>query len=277
MNIIQPNQLKQHRLSVGVIDTYLSGWTPTDSFDKFKKTERPFSALVFLTGDVECVYVEIDRAGREIRRILCKKGDILYIPKNVMYYALFECKTPKEEASTCTVNFDLYDGLGQEVILDEHIIMLPNKVNHFMYDDLINIYRCTRNPLNFDQLRIHALYFSILYYATRMDDEKKQTKAIKRVVRRLEEEWDRNVPMEAYAALCNMSLTYFYREFKSYTGQSPTKFRNQIRIHAAKSYMNNTDMTIREIAERVGFSDEFYFSRIFKKMTGSSPSRFKQE
>lgn len=37
-----------------------------------------------------------------------------------------------------------------------------------------------------------------------------------------------------------------------------------------------SDFSIKEIADRVGYTDYFYFSRVFKKVTGLSPSIFRK-
>jgi len=41
--------------------------------------------------------------------------------------------------------------------------------------------------------------------------------------------------------------------------------------------MQGGNLTDRQIAERLGFCDEFYFSRRFKQLTGRSPRQFREE
>jgi YesN/AraC family two-component response regulator len=50
-----------------------------------------------------------------------------------------------------------------------------------------------------------------------------------------------------------------------------------MRIDRAKELLATTDMSIREIAEAVGYADQNYFSRMFRKFTGLSPSSYKLE
>ena len=45
-------------------------------------------------------------------------------------------------------------------------------------------------------------------------------------------------------------------------------------MNHAKRYLAESDERLREIAQRVGYKDEFYFSRIFKKKVGMSPSEY---
>ena len=146
-----------------------------------------------------------------------------------------------------------------------------------MIEDLINIHKSSTNPIANDRLRVNSLYFSILYYATRVRLDGNRSNVIRKAVQAIESEWNRNEKMEKYAALCNMSSSRFYQEFREYAGMSPTKYRNHIRINIAKSDLLNTNMKIKEIAEKVGFDDAFYFSRIFRNITGMSPNKFKKE
>lgn len=277
MKIIKPEELKNHNLCANVIDTYITEWKNGDRFSKYHKCKRPFSALFFVLSDMEIDYAETDETGEEIKKIHAKKGNILYIPPGIFYYCTFAVQNGGAEASTFTVNFDLFDLSGEEVAADKHILLLNNQVNRYMYEDLINIHKCSTNPIANDRLRVNSLYFSILHYATRVRPDDNRSNTVKKAVQAIENEWNRNEKMEKYAALCNMSISRFYQEFRDYAGMSPTKYRNYIRINIAKSDLLNTNMKIKEIAERVGFDDAFYFSRIFRNITGMSPKEFKKE
>lgn len=277
MKVVTPENLKNQNLRAEVIDTYVSEWKRGDRFNKYKKTRRPFSAFFFVLSDMELDYIELSENGEKIRQIHAKKGDILYLPSHILYYSVFQISDRVTPNSTFTVNFRLFDALGEEIILDRHIILLKNPVNRYMNEDLMNLHKCLTNPIANDQLRINSIYFSILYYATRTRTGGNQTNAIKQAVQAIENEWNQNEKMEKYAAMCNMSPSYFYREFREYAGMSPAKYRNYIRINVAKSDLLNTNMTIKEIAQKVGFDDALYFSRIFSNITGMSPLAFKKD
>lgn len=277
MRIIAPEELKNFNLRAEVVDTYISEWKNGGRFYRYKKNKRTFSALFLVWSDIELDYVELDENNVQIKTIRARKGDIIYIPSGALYYVVFFVSKEKTANSTVTINFRLFDQEGEEVLLDEHIALLNNKVNRNMNEDLVNIHRCWTNPLDRDCTRINSLYFSILYYATRVQVRSNQSEVIKRAVQAIENEWNLNEKMEKYAALCNMSPSYFYQEFRKITGMSPAKYRNYIRINVAKSDLINTDLTVKKIAEKVGFDDVFYFSRIFKSITGTSPSVFRYD
>ncbi len=277
MKIVKSENLKHQSLRTEVIDTYVSEWNQGELFQKYKKARRPFSALFFVLSDMEIDYVELSEHGEKLRKVHAKKGDILYIPSHVFYYSVFQTMGRTTTNATFTVNFRLFDALGEEILLDRHIILLKNPVNRYMNEDLMNLHKCMTNPIANDRLRINSIYFSILYYATRIRTGGGRSDAIKTAVGAIENEWNQNEKMEKYAAMCNMSPSYFYREFREYAGMSPAKYRNYIRINVAKSDLLNTNMTVKEIARKVGFDDALYFSRIFANITGMSPIAFKKD
>ena len=275
MKIISPEEIRNHNLCADVVDTHITRWENGTHFQNFQKKKRPFSALFFVLSDVESTYLELDENGNEINRLRCKKGDILYLPAKIRYHTFFTVNENETDPVTCTVNFNL-DAGGEGVLLSRTMCFLPNKVNRLMTEDLFLLHKCTANPAACDRTHINSLYFSVLYHATCPRDAGSRGGTVKAAVQAIENEWNRNEKMERYAALCNRSLTCFYQEFKAYTGMTPTRYRNRIRINEAKSDMRNTNMTIRQIAEKTGFEDEFYFSRVFRKITGVSPSEFKK-
>jgi ABC-type Fe3+-hydroxamate transport system, periplasmic component len=76
------------------------------------------------------------------------------------------------------------------------------------------------------------------------------------------------------AQMANVSPKYFVDLFKKTYGQSAMDYLTDLRINRAKRYLAETEERLRDIALKVGYSDEFYFSRKFKKEVGVSPSDF---
>jgi len=74
--------------------------------------------------------------------------------------------------------------------------------------------------------------------------------------------------------LVQLSSSYLSKVFKATTGYSIIEFFNKIKVDKAKEIIIEDDKKIKEVAQMLGFTDEFYFSRIFKKIEGVSPSEF---
>ena len=69
-----------------------------------------------------------------------------------------------------------------------------------------------------------------------------------------------------------VSPNYLSALIKKATGSTFVDLLSQKRIEVAKELLMCTDMKIREIAEKCGYSDQHYFSYCFKKYTGMSPN-----
>jgi two-component system response regulator YesN len=63
--------------------------------------------------------------------------------------------------------------------------------------------------------------------------------------------------------------------FKKVTGITINHYTNLLRIRTAKTYLEETDMKISEIAFKVGYSNENYFSKVFRKYESVPPSEYK--
>ena len=46
-------------------------------------------------------------------------------------------------------------------------------------------------------------------------------------------------------------------------------------MHRACQWLTGTPMTLKEIASRLGYGDQFHFSRKFKAFSGVSPSMYR--
>ncbi len=82
------------------------------------------------------------------------------------------------------------------------------------------------------------------------------------------------VDLDYAASICYMSRDRFNHVFKEVTGFSPSVYVTKIRIERAKQLLRDLDMSVRECAESVGFSDANYFCRVFRKETGLSPKQY---
>lgn len=80
-----------------------------------------------------------------------------------------------------------------------------------------------------------------------------------------------------YASMCSMSKYHFIHKFKEEIGISPLKYKNNILMDKAAFLLDNTDLSIYEIANKLGFEDPLYFSKKFKLYCGLSPTQFRKK
>jgi AraC-like DNA-binding protein len=73
-----------------------------------------------------------------------------------------------------------------------------------------------------------------------------------------------------------MSQTVLYRKLKALTDMSIADFIKSVRLKKAADLLREPsgDLSIADVAYRVGFSDRKYFSKEFRKQFGQSPTEF---
>jgi AraC-like DNA-binding protein len=76
--------------------------------------------------------------------------------------------------------------------------------------------------------------------------------------------------------LSGLSRKYLSRLFRKQYGITPKEYQFRVRISHARFLLEETVKTIQEIADELGYSDQFVFSKQFKKVVGCSPSKYKK-
>ncbi|MBQ4518986.1 MAG: helix-turn-helix transcriptional regulator [Clostridia bacterium] len=74
-----------------------------------------------------------------------------------------------------------------------------------------------------------------------------------------------------------VNFDYANRVFKRIMGVNIVKYRNVLRMNAAKEKLMISDKTISEIAYESGFENRYYFSRYFKKTEGIPPTEYREK
>ncbi|MDF0707668.1 AraC family transcriptional regulator [Flagellimonas okinawensis] len=126
---------------------------------------------------------------------------------------------------------------------------------------------------------IHGISF-LLLQLKRLSNENPQDKGIKskgilRFSKLVSETIGENISVNEYASRLNLTVDNLNQICKENYGQSPKTIILEKKITEAKRLLYFTDLSVKEIAFRLGFEDSSYFSRIFKQKTNLSPTEFK--
>ncbi|MDG2517187.1 MULTISPECIES: AraC family transcriptional regulator [Lysobacter] len=82
--------------------------------------------------------------------------------------------------------------------------------------------------------------------------------------------------VESLARTAGMSRSAFASRFKSVVGQAPLEYLTAWRVHRAVRLLQQRNVSIAEVAERVGYESVAAFSRVFKRETGLAPGAFRR-
>ena len=91
----------------------------------------------------------------------------------------------------------------------------------------------------------------------------------------LEKKYYAELSLESIAAEYNISISYLAHIFKEITGMSVMRCLLLIRVREAQRYLRQTNLQIREIAEKCGFNDVSNFGRTFRKETSCAPRQYR--
>lgn len=121
-----------------------------------------------------------------------------------------------------------------------------------------------------------ALELLEVLWSNQAAEELDSNRAIEHVLDYMRTHYAEELTRESLAAIAGMSEWHFAHTFKRRVGKSPMDCLNEIRMGKAKEKLLLSNARIRDIAQEVGFRDEFYFSRKFKKTIGLSPVHFQK-
>ena len=79
------------------------------------------------------------------------------------------------------------------------------------------------------------------------------------------------------ASECNISANYLSRLFRKYNHMTFSQFVNLKKVEYAKNLLIFTDMSVQDIAMKLGYNDCSYFIKVFRSFTNVSPKVFQQQ
>ena len=81
--------------------------------------------------------------------------------------------------------------------------------------------------------------------------------------------------VQFYAAYVLISPSHFRSIVKKTTNISPSEWITNITISYAKYLLERTELSIKEVAQKMNFPEQFTFRKYFKQHSGMSPTEYK--
>lgn len=236
-----------------------------------REKPRPASALVFLSG---CTGVYTDLKTGEEFFAPCKS--LVYLPYGSRYSVLnLDSKLYKPDAYLVEFNMLLDDIC---IALSPKPFIIDNLNQFYIEKTMREIVDCYETaPLSYPLLK--SKIYSIL---ARLSSEKstyndKIYETISPALEHMDQSPYDSVSIEEYAKMCGLSCGGFRRLFKQYMGKSPRRHIIDNKISAAKRLLEESNLSVREISEILGFENTSYFCRLFKERVEVTPSEFREK
>lgn len=98
---------------------------------------------------------------------------------------------------------------------------------------------------------------------------------IRRSVELMHAQLDQDLSLKTIASASYLSPFHFARLFKKITGSSPHNYLAAIRANRAQQLLAETDLSITQVAVRVGYLSASHFTKAFRLATGTTPREFR--
>ncbi len=83
--------------------------------------------------------------------------------------------------------------------------------------------------------------------------------------------------MAEVAERIGVSQAHLTRLFDRHFGVPPLQYYRRLRMEVAASRLINSNLSVKEIAWELGYSNPFHFSRSFRRFAGMSPVEYRRQ
>jgi YesN/AraC family two-component response regulator len=211
------------------------------------------------------------------QKVTANRGNLILINSSVEHKAV--------AIDDCFKGFVLTFTNLQLSNLPEGFIIAPNQspiINVQNHHITVNKYiediyqEFQENALGSEEIISSLLVTLIIKIIRFLNTTNKTTTLSEKVINYITENYNRDISLNELASVVFISPYHLAHTFKDEVGVSPIQYLINHRIDEAKNMLIHTDLTIREIAFRVGYPNSNYFTLLFKKLTGYSPGKFRK-
>ena len=116
---------------------------------------------------------------------------------------------------------------------------------------------------------------SQLFILKKADGQDRASQVIERICHYIENNLEEDLSLVRLAEIHYFNPSYLSHFFKQEQGINLSEYIDRCRIRKARELLNNSDLKVREVSEKVGYHTAHSFTRFFKKMTGMTPKEYR--
>lgn len=275
MIVLPPDSLKKLKTNLLIRDFYLTaiGFYPHAEYhDRKREFGSSEHILLYCTEGEGDVHLD----GRDLK---LKPNHYIIIPPHVAHHYKSSIKNP------WSIFWVHFSGKNASILYERCYDKKEATVNFIPYDELkLKIFIAIIQLLEFgfeksslELANINLKYFlSSFIYEPKPLAQISGRSTVQNSIEFMKENLKDSFKIEDFAARENLSVSRFSEVFRKETGYPPIHYFIKMKIHKSCQFLYFTDMNIKEICLKVGFTDQYYFSRIFKKIMGVPPSKYKE-
>ena len=203
-------------------------------------------------------------------------GDVLIFPPNFRYRYSYIGKEPLE------YTFVHFTGSYAERLLELYgMYPLPflhsTNCDRRVADSFSRFLECTEKTSNLQKYELACmLEQGLLSIASHLTNST-SGRTFESSLHIMHTAYHSDIRVPELARAENLSHSRYVELFRAQFGMSPMAYLIRLRMRAACSLLETTDMPISRIANMVSYDDPHFFSKIFKKHIGVSPSEYREK
>lgn len=212
---------------------------------------------------------------------LMEKGKIVFVSSG---YCHSRTLNPENLPHITLIRFSIIDNLLQEPVIPKtepfsfsYIPKEPSKY-YFLFDMLADRYENTTatHGNQFTSIILTHILFEIYNDLYINNKPAIIDKRLQKSISFMERNIEKSISINELAAIAGLSKNYYRMLFYKCYGTNPKEFFINMKIGHAAQLLSETDYSIKEIAEKMGYYDQYAFSKQFKAITGKAPSETKK-
>ena len=152
---------------------------------------------------------------------------------------------------------------------------VPERING-MFDAIFRLME--ERPENYlHELSVES--FRLLLALSERSDTQGYPEILSRILRYIGEQFDRPITIERLCGEFGVSARTMFRLFREHVGCSPMDYVIRLRMKHARCLLlePEPELSIKDIADRVGYRNQLYFSSEFRRFSGMSPREFRKK
>ena len=205
------------------------------------------------------------------------EGDV-YILKKDHKHEYYSSSDDPWVKTFFNINGDLFPLLLEQYGLGSTVLLKDCKVGD-MFGDIFNISKNEGNKMPHDRLleilllKLHELVINISRSTVLNTSGTDEMITLKNYI---DANPDKIIGNGELAAMIYRSKDYTVKKFRESYGRTPYDYQLDCKLSVAKRLLSDTALSIRDISERLGYSDQHYFSNLFKEKCGVTPSAYRK-
>lgn len=167
--------------------------------------------------------------------------------------------------------------------INQRTFFIKVEENPLLFTLVRNIFEEMQQKQEFYKNTVNGLVYALLFAIARHNGKKNLANNVKtsglqleKAIAYVEMNYQSNFKISDLAAECHMSETHFRRIFQEKMNMTPIEYVNFVRVKKACELIDKTDISMEEVAEKVGFITPSTFNRNFRKIIGTSPYQWKK-